>query len=77
MTNEYGKLIQRVRKVNRKAALMLARKVPLQVQRGQIANFASGPEGCEDKVRNIFLWGATPQGFDYWEEISRQLGERR
>ena len=77
MTNEYGRLIQRVRKVNRKAALMLARIVPLQVSRGQIGNFVSGPDGCKDEIKNIFIWDRTPQGSAYWAAVSRQLGEIR
>lgn len=73
MTNEYGKLIQRVRKVNRKAAIFMARQLPLLKRKG-INIYLVSPE-WSTKLGGAFQWNKTPQGFEYWELVAKQLGE--
>ena len=73
MTNEYGRLIQRVRKVNRKAALFLVKQFP--VLRGRGVNIYLVSPEWSMQLGGAFQWNKTPQGFDYWAAVSRQLGE--
>lgn len=59
-------LINRIAKIDRKAALWLARKAPRYKKGINLMNSSS--------LRCIMLWRETPQGHDYWREISIKLG---
>lgn len=72
----YGETIKQVKKVNRQAALIMARKLPLLKQRGLMEEF-EGP-GLHQKtvgLLNAFRFKATPQGVSYWWDICNELME--
>jgi len=77
--NAYGRLIQRVKKVDRIAALRLARELPLMAARGQLKRghygngLTSSEEGrIEDTIIDTFVWDLTPEGHDYWYDINKK-----
>ena len=75
MTNE---LINEVKKINRQAALFMKRRIPLLIARGitqsdiyeevELKRLVS-----RDKLIDTFCWNTTPQGFNFWCNISKQL----
>ena len=66
---EYRDLIKRIAKIDRKAALWLIKKAPFYNLKREIIL------GPNHRLAGIMLWSATPQGINYWLEISKQLGE--
>lgn len=73
-------LIMRVAKIDRKAALFMARKVPLLVARGKLTSNFTYEEHLKrlisrNKLRYSFTFCETSQGHKYWMEISNKLGE--
>ena len=73
--NEYAQLIKRVAKVNRHAALWMARKAPLFMRRRIITLREPGVYYDGGILHGAFVFERTPQGFKYWDEIATQLGE--
>ena len=69
--NAYLELINKVKKINRQAALIMARKLPLRQNRNYRL-YLSSPEGSRD-LRGAFIFSKTPQGHDYWYNIFLQL----
>lgn len=67
---EYRQLINRITKIDRKAAIWLMRKAPLCNMRSRDINLA-----YSNKLLCVMYWSATPQGHKYWSNISEQLGE--
>lgn len=63
--NGYGRLIQRVKKVNRQAALIMARELPLLNRRGLLQNGL----GNHSTLLESFVWEETKQGHKYWVKI--------
>jgi len=76
--NAYGRLIQRVKKVDRIAALRLARVLPLLAVQGKLKDGHSSngfcPLGYSD-LRGAFMWRLTSQGRTYWRNIHEKLEE--
>ena len=74
MTNE---LIQQVKKINRQAALFLVKKVPLLVQRGKLHSTLQAARSFVKYPSNdlpcAFVFEKTPQGHEYWYDISKKL----
>lgn len=75
MTNE---LINEVKKINRQAALFMKRRIPLLVARGIVTH--SFPEErhlkkliLKNNLFDTFSFISTPQGFNYWNNISKSL----
>lgn len=73
-------LIMRVAKIDRKAALFMARKVPLLVARGKLTSAFTDEKHLNrllqyDDLVDTFTFKETPQGFEYWDKIATELGE--
>jgi hypothetical protein len=64
----YAELIQKVKKVNRQAALILARRMPLDAQRNPLINIVNS-----EYITGAFLWQETPQNKEYWSNINYLL----
>lgn len=62
----YGETIKVVKKINRQAALIMARKLPLLKQRGLMEE-SEGPGLHQDTIGllHAFRFKATPQGVSY------------
>lgn len=73
MTNAYGRLIQNVRKVNRKAAIKLARSIPFQICSSKNGLKTKGPNDADDLV-SAFTWAKTKEGHAYWSSVYKQIG---
>lgn len=65
---EYARLIQEVAKVDRKAALWMANKLPGYNKKHPVCSFL--PDG---NLARCFVWEETPQGHDYWADICREI----
>ena len=70
----YSQIIKEVKKINRQAALGMARKLPLLKMRGYMED-SFGPNRYQQKplLASSFYWRATPQGHDYWSAINKQI----
>lgn len=66
----YQQVINDVKTINRQAALILARRMPLLLIRKQVdsAEYFNRPH-----LKQAFFWASTPQGHDYWMNIARRL----
>lgn len=73
MTNAYGRLIQKVMKVNRKAAIKLARSIPSQICSSEKGLKVKGPNDNDD-LSSAFTWAATKEGHRYWSSVYKQMG---
>jgi hypothetical protein len=63
MNSAYEELIEKVRAVNPLAATWLEHPLS-NVQHS-------------NRLYSVMVWASTPQGHDYWEAISNQIGERQ
>ena len=75
MTNE---LINKVKKVNRQAALYMKRRLPLLVSRKQFPSviperYFKRDEPLSNTLVGAFPFSRTKQGVDYWFNIVEQL----
>ena len=72
--NNYAKTIEKVKKVNRQAALIMARKLPLLKQRGRMEG-SVGPSLKQPapELESAFYWDSTPQGHEYWAKIATEI----
>ena len=73
----YRTVIEKVKTVNRQAALIMAKQLKLQNQRERTTNtrfFLSLNLNIPD-LFGAFVWEKTRQGHEYWYKISRELGE--
>ena len=61
-------LINEVKKVNRQAALIMQRQIPLELRRGKIGRIT-----ISDNLTFCFVFSDTRQGFKYWDNIAEQL----
>ena len=62
-----------VRKVDRKAALWLQRKMPLLLKRGKIQHLKDTPI-IPSAFTTWFSFASSPQDFDYWANIAVACG---
>jgi hypothetical protein len=70
MYKGYRELVQKVKKVNRQAALVLAKQIPLQAKRNKKLALQD-----VERLLSAFVWRETKQGGGYWlalqEEVKR------
>jgi hypothetical protein len=64
MNQEYADLIERVRKIDSEAADYMEEEAP------KLCDFNES-----NVLWDCFIWMHTPQGTDYWADISDKLGE--
>jgi len=71
--DDYAKLIQDIKKVDRIAALKLAKEVPLLLQRKVIKEFSSyRPKNSWGRLDGID-WKTTREDFAYWNNLYWKL----
>ena len=74
--NEYAQLIKRVAKINRQAALWMARKLPLYVKRGLVEGVTPSEKYFTGRqLAGVMIFSTTPQGHDYWADIAAKIGD--
>lgn len=74
----YAEMINKVKEVNRQAALIMVRKLPLINQRmntlyGRYDSDHITLTPSASMLTEAFTWHNTPQGYDYWKSISDKI----
>lgn len=72
-------MLHELARIDRRAALLFNREIRLLKKRGKlefdhVENLPEIPEDLLDLV-NSFKWSKTRQGYEFWEDVSKKMGE--